>query len=313
MRGAVQVAAQALLALLSLQGSLAFQSGSVLTPRIRGHNAAAFVALKAPRPFARAPQRPLALEMGLGFGKQAQSKGAKNGLQVMSKQGPTRTVPDHIMKPDYAQDGQPKARGLLMPWDIPVNSAEDIAGIRKAARAAREVLDIAGAAVKLGMTTDEIDAIVHEETIKRGGYPSPLNYNGFPKSVCTSINEVVCHGIPCTVTKLKDGDTINIDVTVFLDGYHGDCSEMFTVGEVDDSGRKLIETTYKALAAPRNPATRDLPQPGRASASPRGAAAGLTLGAGRRRPGRRASRSASRGSPTARSAARWRPWCKRRV
>jgi methionyl aminopeptidase len=136
-----------------------------------------------------------------------------------------------------------------MPWDIPVNSEFDIQGIRAAARAAREVLDLATAAVSkngVGMTTEELDELVHTETIKRGGYPSPLNYHGFPKSVCTSINEVVCHGIPAPNVVLKEGDTLNIDVTVYLNGYHGDCSEMACVGEVDEAGKKLIQTTYDA-------------------------------------------------------------------
>lgn len=138
---------------------------------------------------------------------------------------------------------------LGMPWDIPVNSEFDIQGIRAAARAAREVLDLATAAVSkngVGMTTEELDELVHTETIKRGGYPSPLNYHGFPKSVCTSINEVVCHGIPAPNVVLKEGDTLNIDVTVYLNGYHGDCSEMACVGEVDEAGKKLIQTTYDA-------------------------------------------------------------------
>ena len=94
---------------------------------------------------------------------------------------------------------------------------------------AREVLDLAGQAVRIGITTDEIDELVHEETVKRGGYPSPLNYCGFPKSVCTSINEIICHGIPSTSTKLQEGDLINIDVTCFYNGFHGDCRYGSTV------------------------------------------------------------------------------------
>ncbi|XP_028283032.1 methionine aminopeptidase 1D, mitochondrial isoform X3 [Parambassis ranga] len=91
------------------------------------------------------------------------------------------------------------------------------------------------------MTTDEIDFIVHQETIKHNAYPSPLRYGGFPKSVCTSVNNVVCHGIPDS-RKLEDGDIINVDVTVYLDGYHGDTSETFLIGEVDEVGRRLVET-----------------------------------------------------------------------
>jgi len=202
-------------ALLSLQGSMAFQISGVVVRNLQARQGlVSRLALGSRQPRSGEGRRPLVLGMGLGFGKQAKPSAALDGLQVMSKTGPKRTVPDTIMKPDYAKDGTPASRAMLMPWDIPFNSPEDIEGIRKAGRAAREVLDLAGASVKLGVTTDEIDRVVHEETVKRGGYPSPLNYHGFPKSVCTSINEVVCHGIPCTVTTLKDGDTVNVDVTV---------------------------------------------------------------------------------------------------
>ncbi|KAF6727634.1 Methionine aminopeptidase 1D, mitochondrial [Oryzias melastigma] len=94
------------------------------------------------------------------------------------------------------------------------------------------------------MTTDEIDFIVHQETIRHNAYPSPLRYGGFPKSVCTSVNNVVCHGIPDS-RKLEDGDIINIDVTVYLDGYHGDTSETFLIGQVDEVGQRLVETARR--------------------------------------------------------------------
>jgi methionyl aminopeptidase len=98
--------------------------------------------------------------------------------------------------------------------------------------------------VRAGITTDEIDNIVHEETLKRGAYPSPLNYHGFPKSCCTSVNEVICHGIPDD-RKLEEGDIINLDITCYLDGFHGDCSEMFFVGsEPDEKTKDLLQTTY---------------------------------------------------------------------
>eukprot|EP00979_Chaetoceros_neogracilis_P006226 scaffold1248_cov221-Chaetoceros_neogracile.AAC.8 len=115
--------------------------------------------------------------------------------------------------------------------------------MRAAGRVAREVLDIAGAAIKPGVTTDEIDSIVHKESLKRGAYPSPLNYHGFPKSCCTSVNEVICHGIPDD-RKLEEGDLINLDITCYLDGFHGDCSEMFVAGEADAKGKDLLQTTY---------------------------------------------------------------------
>lgn len=117
--------------------------------------------------------------------------------------------------------------------------------MRAAARVAREVLDAAGRVVKVGVTTDAIDKLVHDETIARGAYPSPLNYLKFPKSVCTSVNEVICHGIP-DAYKLQDGDIVNIDVTVYYNGYHGDLSEMFLVGNVDEKGKELVKVTHDA-------------------------------------------------------------------
>jgi len=130
-----------------------------------------------------------------------------------------------------------------LPWVIEVKTPEEIKKMRVAGRVAREVLDIAGQLVRPGITTEEIDCAVHAEALKRGGYPSPLNYRGFPKSCCTSINEVICHGIPDD-RQLEEGDIINIDITCYVDGYHGDCSEMFVAGEPDDRARDLLQTTY---------------------------------------------------------------------
>ncbi|KAL7577785.1 hypothetical protein ACA910_010541 [Epithemia clementina (nom. ined.)] len=153
------------------------------------------------------------------------------------------TVPG-IMKPDYAETGIPSSGGkLLLPWMIEVKTPKEIEQMRKAGALAREILDLAGRAVAVGVTTDAIDELVHAEIIKRGAYPSPLNYHGFPKSCCTSVNEVICHGIPDD-RRLENGDIINIDITVYLNGYHGDCSEMFVVGEVDEAGKRLLQTTY---------------------------------------------------------------------
>ena len=104
--------------------------------------------------------------------------------------------------------------------------------MRKAGLAAGEVLDVVAAAIAPGVTTDELDAVAHAAYIERGGYPSPLNYRGFPKSVCTSVNEVICHGIPNDQV-LKDGDIVNVDVTIYLDGVHGDTNATFAVGEID--------------------------------------------------------------------------------
>lgn len=184
--------------------------------------------------------------------------GALRDLQIQSfkyagevrpgKQSDQRVVTDpRIIPPDYASDGKPKNGGAAMlPWVIEVKSASDIEKMRTVGKVAREVLDIAGRAVCAGITTDEIDALVHEETLKRGAYPSPLNYRGFPKSCCTSVNEVICHGIPDD-RQLKSGDIINLDITCYLNGFHGDCSEMFVVGDHDllpPSSKKLLQTTY---------------------------------------------------------------------
>lgn len=150
--------------------------------------------------------------------------------------------------PDYAKDGKPKGKVPRFPWDLPVLSANDIAKMRVVGRLAREVLDIAGRAVQPGILTEDIDEIVHAECMKRNAYPSPLNYNGFPRSCCTSINEVVCHGIPSD-TALVDGDIINIDITLYHDGFHGDCSETFLVGDVDERGKLLARKTYESMMA----------------------------------------------------------------
>jgi len=118
--------------------------------------------------------------------------------------------------------------------------------MRKVCRLAREVLDIAGKAAKPGVTTDEIDKIVHQATIERGAYPSPLNYKGFPKSCCTSVNEIICHGIPDS-RPLQDGDILNIDITLYYDGVHGDVNETYLIGTVSPQAKKLVQSTYEAL------------------------------------------------------------------
>eukprot|EP01097_Dermamoeba_algensis_P002883 TRINITY_DN2147_c0_g1_i1.p1 TRINITY_DN2147_c0_g1~~TRINITY_DN2147_c0_g1_i1.p1 ORF type:complete len:236 (-),score=52.52 TRINITY_DN2147_c0_g1_i1:53-760(-) len=118
--------------------------------------------------------------------------------------------------------------------------------MRVSCKLAREVLDVAAKALRVGITTDEIDQIVHQATIERNAYPSPLNYKGYPKSVCTSVNEVVCHGIP-DQTVLQDGDIINIDVSVYFNGYHGDVNETYLIGNVDETGRRLVQTTRECL------------------------------------------------------------------
>lgn len=129
---------------------------------------------------------------------------------------------------------------------IKIKTDREIGLIRNSCRLTAEILARAGEQVKAGITTDDINTFVHNETIKAGAIPSPLNYHGFPKSVCTSVNNVVCHGIPGKQV-LKDGDIVNIDVTCLLQGYHGDSSATFFVGQVSPKIRKLVEVTENAM------------------------------------------------------------------
>jgi len=157
-----------------------------------------------------------------------------------------RMVPDHIPRPDYADDGNPKSEMKRAGQAPRVLSPDEQEKMRTVCRLAREVLDIAASHVKPGITTDAIDEIVHNAIVERNAYPSPLNYRSFPKSVCTSVNEVICHGIP-DQRKLKDGDIINIDVTLYYNGYHGDLNATYPVGKIDDDSERLIRTTRQAL------------------------------------------------------------------
>lgn len=160
-----------------------------------------------------------------------------------------REVPKSIARPDYAADGIPKAGRSLRANKIDILDATAQEKMRKVCRLAREVLDIAAAALRPGITTDEIDEIVHKACIERNSYPSPLNYNHFPKSVCTSINEVICHGIP-DKRILLDGDIINLDVTLYHDGYHGDLNETYYVGDkakTDADTVRVVETARECL------------------------------------------------------------------
>ncbi|HYO55982.1 type I methionyl aminopeptidase [Archangium sp.] len=170
-------------------------------------------------------------------GPEARSRGIRPG--VIS---PMRTVPPHVPRPDYAVSGRP---GRLLP-PSEVKSPDVIARMRRACKAAAEVMNATASHVRPGITTDELDAIAHEEYIRRGGYPSPLNYHGFPKSICTSVNEVICHGIPDN-RALEDGDIVNLDITIFLDGVHGDCSATYLVGTVDPDSERLVRVTRECL------------------------------------------------------------------
>jgi methionyl aminopeptidase len=152
-----------------------------------------------------------------------------------------RSVPDHIAKPGYA------ATGEVTRWnESAVKSPEIIERMRHAGQMAADILRLAGEFVKPGMTTDDIDVFVHDLTVERGAYPSPLNYHRYPKSVCTSLNEVICHGIPDS-TVIEDGDIINLDVTCFVNGVHGDTNATFMVGDVSAEDRLLVRVTEECM------------------------------------------------------------------
>jgi methionyl aminopeptidase len=153
-----------------------------------------------------------------------------------------RAVPTGIARPEYVDRPAP-AR-----YDGPeVKDAETIERMRAAGRLAAQARDLVGSRVAPGVTTDELDRIGHEFLCDHGAYPSTLGYRGFPKSLCASVNEVVCHGIPDS-RPIEDGDIVNIDVTAYLDGVHGDTNATFLAGDVDDESRLLVERTEEALA-----------------------------------------------------------------
>lgn len=159
---------------------------------------------------------------------------------------PKRLVPAHIARPEYAGNGRPsRKRGLSL-----LKTPDDFARARRACQAARRVLNKVVAAVEVGITTEELDIIAHEACIAEGGYPSPLDYGErpgkFPKSLCTSVNEVICHGIPDS-RKLEDGDIVNCDITIYLDGFHGDNSETVLVGNVEERYKRLVDDTRKCM------------------------------------------------------------------
>lgn len=155
---------------------------------------------------------------------------------------PPLPVPDHIPKPPYVGSS-----------DLPeiskehqIHDEEGIARMRAAGELAARVLEFAGTLVRPSVTTNEIDKAVHQMIIDAGAYPSPLGYGRFPKSVCTSVNECMCHGIPDS-RQLQNGDIINIDVTVYLNGYHGDTSKTFLCGDVSNAVKRLVEVTEECL------------------------------------------------------------------
>ncbi|RLK55558.1 type I methionyl aminopeptidase [Actinokineospora cianjurensis] len=155
-------------------------------------------------------------------------------------QTPRRVVPSTIVRPEYVD--RPAPARNTDPW---VQPPEIIEAMRVAGRVAAQALQAGGKAVKPGATTDEVDAVVHEFLLDHRAYPSTLGYRGFPKSCCVSLNEVICHGIPDS-TVIEDGDIVNIDVTAYLGGVHGDTNATFLAGEVSEEARLLVERTHEA-------------------------------------------------------------------
>jgi methionyl aminopeptidase len=130
---------------------------------------------------------------------------------------------------------------------IKIHDETGFEGMRRAGKLAAQVLDYITPFVKAGISTEELNDMCHQYIVDHGAIPAPLNYRGFPKSICTSVNHVVCHGIPAPDKILKDGDILNIDVTTIVDGWHGDTSRMFPIGKVGVQASKLINVTYEAM------------------------------------------------------------------
>ncbi|MEO6942310.1 MAG: type I methionyl aminopeptidase [Terrimesophilobacter sp.] len=163
-----------------------------------------------------------------------------HGHLIPGRLSPHRQVPDSIVRPEYVGRAEPTLSG------IDVYDEDGIDRIRESGRIAAHAIDAVSDAIRPGVTTDELDRIGHEFIIAHGAYPSTLGYRGFPKSLCSSINEVVCHGIPDD-TVLQEGDIINIDITAYKDGMHGDTNRTFLVGEVAPEVAALVERTEEAL------------------------------------------------------------------
>ena len=154
---------------------------------------------------------------------------------------PQRNVPAEIRRPPYVGKQAPPAH-----TGGDVYSAAQIADIREAGRIASQALDLVGQSICPGMTTDEIDQIGHDFVVAAGAYPSTLGYRGYPKSLCTSLNEVICHGIPDD-TVIEEGDIVNVDITAYLNGVHGDTNRTFIVGNTRPEVAELVERTEEAL------------------------------------------------------------------
>lgn len=138
-------------------------------------------------------------------------------------------------------------KGYEVPPREIIKTEADITGMKKAAKINNAVLDLVGEKICAGMSTEEINTLVHEYTISHGGIPAPLNYDGYPKSVCVSINNVVCHGIPSEDTIIQEGDIVNVDVTTIVEGYYADASRMFMIGKVSEEAEKLVRVAKECM------------------------------------------------------------------
>jgi len=164
------------------------------------------------------------------------------GHLVPGRLSPERPVPRDIVRPPYV--GRPGPEPFT---GSDVYPPEKVELIRESGRIAARAIALVGEHVRPGVTTDELDAIAHEYLVAEGAYPSTLGYRGYPKSLCSSVNEVICHGIPDD-TVLEEGDIVNIDITAYKNGVHGDSNQTFLVGEVSEEARLLVERTREALA-----------------------------------------------------------------
>jgi methionyl aminopeptidase len=156
------------------------------------------------------------------------------------RQSPVRPVPANIARPEYVGKKAPQL------GEQDVKDADTLARMRVAGRLAAQALEEVGRAVRPGVTTDYLDQVGHDFLVAHGAYPSTLGYRGYPKSLCTSLNEVICHGIPDD-TVVGDGDIVNIDITAFIGGVHGDTNATFLAGNVDEDSRLLVERTHEAM------------------------------------------------------------------
>lgn len=166
---------------------------------------------------------------------------SNTGILTPGLVSPRLAVPDSVIRPEYVGKPTPaKYTGSN------VKNPEQIAKIRAAGKISAQAIALVGEAIRPGITTDELDVIAHDFIVSKGAYPSTLGYRGYPKSICSSVNEVICHGIPDD-TVLVEGDIVNIDITAYIDGYHGDSNQTFMVGEVKQEIKDLVERTREAL------------------------------------------------------------------